>query len=179
MSTAGESDPGGPLDRTVDGPNSKNAALQKLRQTAREAEALASSLEHVPDELIWQRPGESPSIAELLWLIHLADEFRFRPVADSIIHGYEPRVEHVNAPVLLGTDPAPDDDLAGILDQVIESREKLLDRLEQIPAGAWSVGSVVEVGVEVTCARFAEDIARHDVEILREIGQRLMESSMG
>ena len=178
MSKAGVSNPGRPLDGAVDGPDSRNAALQKLRQTAREAEALASSLKRVPDELIWQRPGEIPSIAELLWLIHLADEFRFRPVTDAIIDGHEPRVEHVNALVLLGTDPAPDDNIIGILDQVIESREKLLDRLEQIPAVAWTVGSVVEEGVEVTCATFAGDIARHDAEILREIGQRLFESKM-
>ena len=87
-------------------------------------------------------------------------------------------MEHVNALVLLGTDPAPDDDLPGILDQVIESREKLLQRFEQIPAGAWTVGSVVEEGVEVTCATFAEDITRHDAEILREIGHRLFESKL-
>ena len=162
----------------MDGPDARNAALQKLRQTAIEAEALSSSLSHVPDELIWHRPGESPSIAELLWFIHLADEFRFRPVADAMVNGVEPRVEHVNIPVLLSTDPAPDDDLRGILDQVVESRRKLIDRLEQVHARARPVWSVVDVCVEVTCATFAEDIARHDAEVLREIGHRLFESNL-
>lgn len=179
MPEAGDSDAGRTLSGLPNGPDSRNAALQKLRQTVREAEMLASSLESVPEELIWQRPGGSPSIAELLWFIHLADEFRFRPVADAILHGDEPRVEHVNAPVLLGTDPAPDENLQGILDQIIESREKLLDRLEQISERAWTVGSVVEEGVEVTVAMFTEDIAAHDAEILREIGQRLFESDLG
>lgn len=163
----------------MDDPDSRDVALQKLRQTALEAEQLRSALSRVPDELIWQRPGDNPSIAELLWFIHLADEFRFRPVADSIIHGYEPRIEHVNAAVLLRTDPAPENDLQAILDQVIVSREKLLDRLEQIPESAWTVESVFEEGVEVTCAMFAADLAHHDGEIFREIGQRLFESNLG
>jgi len=178
MSEAGTSNAGRTSSKPPNGADSRDAALQKLKQTASEAGALASSLERVPDELIWQRPGGSPSIAELLWFIHLADEFRFRPVADAILHGDEPRVEHVNAAVLLGTDPAPDDNLQGILDRIVESRERLLDKLEQIPERAWTVGSVVEEGVEVTVGMFAEDIAAHDAEILREIGQRLFESNL-
>ena len=143
-----------------------------------EAEALSKTIAQVPDELVWMRPAEDPSVAELLWLIHLADEFRFRPVVDAIGRSAFPLLEHVNALVLLETDPAPDSDIGDILDQVASSRRKLVDRLESLPAGSWD-GDVLEIeGRRSTLFDLANGIATHDQEILREIGYRLLGSDL-
>jgi hypothetical protein len=181
MSESGVSDPRASQrqQRKEDSPDGRTASFERLKQLILETEALASPLSQVPDELIWQRPGEQPSIAELLWFIHLSDEFRFIPVVDAVVHGDEPRLEHINVPVLLSTDPAPEGDLKGILDQIIKSREKLIDQLEQVPESRWAGSLVIEEGIEVDCTVLSEDIARHDAEILKEIGSRLLASNRG
>lgn len=152
--------------------------LDRLRQTAREAESLRTTISQVPDELIWKRPIDTPSIAELIWLIYLADHFRFRPIVDAIIRGHRPRMEHVNANVLLGTDPAPEDDIDTILQQLVECREKLVERLEEVPEDNWITPSLIIDRTAVTCGQFAEDITHHDAEIWREIGHRLHASDL-
>lgn len=153
--------------------------VERLRQTSREAQALRSVISRVPDELVWQRPGDSPSIAELLWLIHLADEFRFSPAIDAIARGDEPRIEHVNPAILLGTDPAAEGSIDDILRQVADSRDKLLQKLESVPAGQWAAPAVLIGHGEQTCEDFALSIAEHDAGILKEIGYRLFESNLG
>lgn len=79
---------------------------------------------------------------------------------------------HINANVLLGTDPVPEDGVDTILKQVIESREVLVERLEQLPDAAWNSPAVIVDRIAVSCGQFAEDITHHDSEILREIGHR-------
>jgi hypothetical protein len=157
---------------------SRASVVEKLRQAIREAEALKKRIGDVPESLIWDRPGDNPSVAELLWLIHLADEFRFRPVVDAILRGTEPRLQHVNTNVLLGTDPVEDENIDTILDQVAESRSKLIDLLEQVPDSSWEAPSVFVDGIESTCSRFAADITIHDTEIFRAIGLRLHGSNL-
>lgn len=161
-----------------DSGRSRSNVVEKLRQTIREAEALTTAIGEVPEPLIWDRPGDKPSVAELLWLIHLADEYRFRPVVDAIIRRSEPRLQHVNTNVLLETDPVPEDEIEAILDQLVVSRTKLIDLFERIPDDQWMAPSVFIDGIESTCGRFAADITHHDTEVFRAIGLRLHGSDL-
>ena len=156
----------------------RESVLDRLRQTALEADALSKTFDVVPDELTWQRPGDSPSVAELLWLIHLADQYRFTPVAKVAARGEHPRLEHVHAAVLLGTDPCPEDDVSVILSQVQSSRKQLIEALEELSHGDWDETTVIVDGGTMDWRAFVEQIVAHDEEVFRAIGHRLFESRL-
>lgn len=148
--------------------------IDQLRYLIDEVEALKPLVNRVPDAVQGGRPTpDALSMKEIYGALAARDEQVRIPRLEQITAADDPPSFDLVDDAELVADAAWNDRaLPDILDRVQAARAALVDRLEALPAPAWS--QTVRIGDAVhTVYEVAHRMAREDADRLRDLSYRL------
>jgi len=147
--------------------------LGQLAVLVDEANALATLLKAVPDEIIHGRPFDGvPSIREMLGGLADLDRGVRRTNLSRFLLDTEVELESGDVAQSLQEEAI---DVSEILTTLRESREELIEIAREVAGTAWDRSRRLE-GEEVTPIEYLNLVVQHDALVLRQVAERIHES---
>lgn len=151
----------------------RDVLLDQLAYLVDEIEALKTVVDGLPDAIKEGRPTpDALTMKEIYGTFCVLDAEVRRPRVTRIMEGDQPELEAVDVDEDVREGDWNERDIHAILEQIVTTRQQLVDQLKSLPLESWHRSATLE---DETLSLFdlVHRITQQDTERLRSLGYRL------